>query len=202
MDGMTDQRLLGESGEAHRGGVGKGDIGIEVETVDAVADRIQDRLIGGFELTVAFRELGAQACNGQVGLDPGNDLFGLKRFCDVIHRAQGQALDLVIRIVECGQEDDRNILGLRVVFQARTGLEAIDTGHHYVEQDEIGLCPLGHLQCILAALGHQQFMAQPLQGAEQELQVGRVVVDQQDGAVVRLRLVQLSFTGKLRLIAS
>ncbi len=86
---------------------------VEIQAVDAVADRIEYRLVGGLELAVALGQFGAQAGDGQVGLDPRDDLFGLKRLGDVIDRAERQALDLVVGVVERRQEDHRDIAGLR-----------------------------------------------------------------------------------------
>src|SRR5215467_1174029 len=53
----------------------------------------------------------------------------------------------------CGQNDNRNVLGLRVAFQPPRGFPAVNDGHFEVHQDNIRLLGLRHLAPFLAVLG-------------------------------------------------
>src|SRR6516162_5063807 len=55
----------------------------------------------------------------------------------------------------CGQCDDGNFLGLRVVFQTPRGFPAVNNGHFEVHQDNVRLLGRRHLAPFLAVLGRE-----------------------------------------------
>src|SRR5262249_24392507 len=55
----------------------------------------------------------------------------------------------------CGQSDDRNVLGLRVVFQTPRGFPAVNNGHFEVHQDNIRLLGCSHFAPFLAVRGRE-----------------------------------------------
>jgi hypothetical protein len=88
MDRLAGQGLDRVARQAGRRRVGERDAAFDVESVDAVTDGVEDRLVGCLQLTVALGQLAAQSRDGQVRLDPGDDLFGLKWLGDVVDGAE------------------------------------------------------------------------------------------------------------------
>ena len=71
----------------------------------------------------------------QDGAHTCHELFHAEGFGDVVV-AQGQAFDLVLRGVACGEEDDGYLVTLQP--QPSADLVAVDVGQHHVEHDEVG----------------------------------------------------------------
>ena len=132
------------------------------------------------QLGVGHLQLLLEAAQGQVGVHPGDDLFGLKGLGDIVHRPQLEPFDLVFGLPERRQENNGDIMVRGVGLEAPADLEAIDARHHDVEQDEIGEGFSRDRQGALTVFGHQQAVAAPGEGLGKHLQVGGVVVHHQD----------------------
>ena len=60
-------------------------------------------------------------------------------FVQVIDRPQAQTDLLVVHVAVRGQEDHRNPARTQVALESATGLVAVHSGHHHVEQDQVRL---------------------------------------------------------------
>ena len=119
-------------------------------------------------------------------------LLLVERFGQEVTGAYLEAMHQVARIVQGGQEDDGNVLRLRILLQDACCLESVDARHHHVEQNQIRMLGLGLLNTSLATIGRTHL---ELLVAEQDFQQENVtdnVIDNQDLIVafvnVRLKL--------------
>ena len=53
-----------------------------------------------------------------------------------------EALDAILRLIEGGHHDHRDMMSLRVALDLAANLNAVDARHHHVEQHDVGLRPL------------------------------------------------------------
>mmetsp|Transcript_12906 Transcript_12906/g.36778 ORF Transcript_12906/g.36778 Transcript_12906/m.36778 type:complete len:280 (-) Transcript_12906:1220-2059(-) len=119
----------------------------------------------------------------QVRLHAGDQLLPVKRLVDPIIAAELQTFDDGARLVLGGDHDDGQFLG-RVRFPLlRQDVEAVDTRHHEVQQDEIGhdsLALLHVLQALRAAHADDHGETTGLQHGTHDLLVHVVVVHGHD----------------------
>ena len=80
---------------------------------------------------------------------------------------------------QAGHEDDRDVRGLLVGLQPARDLEAVDAGHHRVEQDDVGHRLGGALQRALAVGCDQHRIARLVERIVQHREVVGHVVDDQ-----------------------
>ena len=71
------------------------------------------------------------------GLDAGDEVAHGEGFGDVVVGAEAEAGDHVVVGVAGGEEDDGDVGGLRVGFEAPGHLESVEVVHHDVEEDEV-----------------------------------------------------------------
>jgi hypothetical protein len=116
-----------------------------------------------------------------VRVHAGQHLGLVDRLGDVVDAAGGEAGKLVAGVAHDGHEDDRDLARPRVGLETAAGLEAVEPFHLHVEQDQIGVHELGAIDAFLAALRHHHVQAALLQGVDQQPQIGRLIVDRQDG---------------------
>jgi len=64
-----------------------------------------------------------------------------------------ESLNEVVGAVESRKEDDRNLARRRVFLQDHGGIESADVGHHHIEEDQVGLLRLGHLDAHITTVG-------------------------------------------------
>ena len=119
-----------------------------------------------------------------MGVDPGQHFVVLERFGQVVDTAGLEPLDLGGSLGQGSHKDNRDVPGGGEGFQLPTGLEAIDARHHHVHQDQVRSCQLSLPYRTLPIKGGKGPVAGALQGVEQELDVGRLVVHHQDGGPV------------------
>ena len=136
------------------------------------------------ELGVAARELPLQALHRQVRVDARHDLFRLEGLGDEVHGPGLEAAHLLPRVLERGEEDDGRVGGRGVALQPAAGLVAVHPRHQDVEQDERRPRAQRHAESVLAARRHQELVAVPVERLPEEVEVGGVVVDQQDAVGV------------------
>ena len=105
------------------------------------------------EVVLVAQEVGRRL-ERELGRHPRQDDGRADRLGDVVHRAQFQALLLVLDLGHGGQEDDRDVTRLRVGLELLADLVAVHAGHHDVEQDQVGrgVGP-DDLQRLLAVVG-------------------------------------------------
>ena len=81
---------------------------------------------------------------------------------------------------QAGHENDRNVLGGKIGFQAAGDFEAIHARHQRVEQDDVGQALPGALQGGFAMRGDEHGVAAFVEGIVQQGEVFRDVIDDQD----------------------
>ena len=76
----------------------------------------------------------------------------------------------ICRCIQGCKEDNGNILGLVVFLQDNSGIEATDVGHHHIEEYQIRMFLLGHLDTTCTIVGRTHL----------KLLVGQEYLQQQD----------------------
>ena len=111
--------------------------------------------------------------------DPGDQLDPLDRLDDEVVRTNLQAADAVGDLAESGDHDDRQQLALRRLLQALADLVAVHPRHHHVQQHQVRRFLVDLLQRFDAVGGSDDAAVDVRQAAFDQLQVQRVVVDDQ-----------------------
>jgi len=75
---------------------------------------------------------------GEVGLDAGPNLEGLKRLGEVIVAANLEAAGLVLDILQAGEEHDGDVAVGGFLTQQAADLEPVDAWHDHIQHDEVG----------------------------------------------------------------
>ena len=132
------------------------------------------------ELRVPGLELPPQPLEGEVRVDPRDHLLTLKGLGDEVDRADFEAPDLVLGLVEGRQEDHRRLARLGIRLEAPARLVSVDPGHHDVEQHQQRTNSPRHLDRTLAAARHEQPVAAAVQRVAQHVEIRHVVVDEED----------------------
>src|SRR5262249_36563304 len=89
----------------------------------------------------------------------------------------------VAQLVERGDHQDHDPAGRRVGLQLFADFEAAELGHHDVQQDQVGL-ERGDLgQRVAAVDRHGDLAIEPAQIGFQQLDVGAVVIGDQNSAL-------------------
>lgn len=147
--------------------------------------------VGGEQMAARAVEGGARALRragvGEMHPDPGEERVDGDRLGDVVDAARLQALHDVLGFRKPGHEDDRHVRG-RTLLQAPAGLEAVDAGHHRVEEDDVGRHLLDELERLLPAERHQHHRAGVVQRVGEKPERLRAVVDDENGVALALRL--------------
>ncbi|MCY1428501.1 hypothetical protein D9M71_443880 [compost metagenome] len=129
--------------------------------VVAHADDVQAGLVvlvlGGHsqaldDLQAAFTQV-VDTHQRQVGAHARLDDQRADRLGDVVHRADLEALGLVVDIGQCGDEDHRDGAGRRLALEHPAHLVAGHARHHHVEQDQVGPLAAGQLDGLVAVAG-------------------------------------------------
>ena len=132
------------------------------------------------ELRVPRLELSTQPLKREVRVDARDHFVALKRLGHEVDRAHLESAHLVLRLVQRRQEDHGSLAGGRVLLQAPARLVAVDAWHHDVEHDQQWLDPARDLDRTLAAARHEQPVASTVERMAQDVEIRRVVVNQQD----------------------
>ncbi len=112
--------------------------------------------------------------------DARDHFLGLDGLRDVVGGAELEAGDLVGHLAQRRQEDDDGIARGRVALQRAAHLEAVHLRHHHVEQDQIGMDAAGDVERGAAVLCREQTIAAPFERADDEPQIHRAVVDDEN----------------------
>jgi hypothetical protein len=157
------------------------------------AARVRQELAGDGELARELRvpglELPSQALHGEVRADPRHHFVALERLRDEVDRTHLEPTNLVLGVIQGRQKDHCRLAGLRIFLETAARLVAVDPGHDDVEQDQQRVDPPRHLDRAFPASRHEQPVAAAVERVAQHVEVGDVVVDQQDpiGIFGRLR---------------
>ena len=104
----------------------------------------------------------------------------IHRFGQVLVAAGLETRDDILRIRHRGHHDDRSKWEFGVRAQAPAHLEAVELGHHDVEKNEIRNLLPGGRQAFLSVTRGDDLVAFGNQPGLQDLDVGRIVVDDED----------------------
>ncbi len=149
---------------------------VAVEHQDAVAGRFEQAAMA--DLGIVQGDLGL--AQRQVGAHPRHQLLDLERLADAVDAAGGEGRHAAVDIGQRGHEDDRDVAAVVARLQAAAGFEAVEVGHHDVEQDQVRPGEADAVEGFEPAQRHQDFVAMAFEVADQDAEIGRVVVDDQD----------------------
>ena len=129
--------------------------------------------------------LANEANDAQMGGYAGVHLGLLDRFGDVIHRAGVEPPRQILHVRLGRDEDDGNVRDRFIFFEAAAGLEAVHLGHHDVQQHQVRMDGRSDAEGLGPAGGEKDLMAERCQHLAQQVEIGGLVVDQQELDLVR-----------------
>ena len=121
-----------------------------------------------------------QRLGAQIGAHARNQRRMLDRLGQILVGAGIQAMHDVLQRGFRGHQDDRHVRQRSIGPNLPGDLEAIQLGHHHVEEHEVGQQRTNRLQRLLAVDRLRGLVAPARQARLQDLAVVRVVVDDQD----------------------
>src|SRR4051812_5971673 len=158
------------------------DLGAHVHTSQMALQIVREN---AQQLILVFRELFqtvAGQFQGQMGAHA-HDQFGLmERFGDVIDASAFQGPNDHFFVIGRGKKNDRNVSPTRILANLRADLEAVQTRHHKVEQNEVGAAGSEPLKSLGATGGGDNLESEFSQGPADDLDVGLDIIDDQDTA--------------------
>ncbi len=190
--------MVARAHQTQRGGVGEGDALLHLHQ-DRQRQQVDQRTIallgfqvGAFDSLVRFHfllqagvdllGLFARAAQRQLDVDTGQHLGDVKWLGDVVDATGGEADQLVFHLAERRHEDDGNRAGASVGLQVARRVVAVHHRHHHVQQDQVRAQEGGPLQRLAAVLRDGHRVAVLLQRVDQQAQIGRRIVNDQDAA--------------------
>ena len=84
-------------------------------------------------MSVTLRETLLEPVDLKMRINPCDDLIGLKRLGNVIHRPKIQPLHLVFGVAQGGKKNNRGIPCQRILFNSLANLVTINIRHHDVQ---------------------------------------------------------------------
>ena len=141
------------------------------------ADELLARALEALEILVLPPQIVLQPLHEDRVPDPSEELHRLDRLVDVHHPAGLEAGGDVLRTVAGGDEDDRDVRGLRVGLQEPRGLPPVEARHHDVHEDQIGLLLHCHGDRVVSVAGGEGLVAVAAEAADDQLNVRVLVVD-------------------------
>jgi len=108
----------------------------------------------------------------EVGADAGEDFGEVNGFDDVDRRRRRRRRGLFRRARKGGHEDDREVAVPGIGFELGAGGEAVEDGHHHIEEDEVGGRARDEVEGGAAVGGDEEFVAGVGEGVEEEGDVG------------------------------
>ncbi len=135
---------------------------------------------GLLRLLVALAQFFAFGAVAHQHIDAGQQVFCLEGFDQIVISADLVALQAFPERAVGGEEDHRDILGLRQTAQSVADLIAVDARHLHIEQDEIRLLLLGDRDARLAVIRRSGRQPACRQGLADQFLDESVVVDDED----------------------
>ncbi|MCX6955461.1 MAG: hypothetical protein NTV51_25205 [Verrucomicrobia bacterium] len=170
---MLVQQVLGEAGAEDDAAAGVGEHDGAVERLAELELRLdaEGEFVGeGF----------LQEADLQVGGDAGEDLGRVDGLGDVVERTGLEGAELLLGFVDRRHEEHGHVLALGPGLEVPAGRDAVQARHDEVEQDEVGRGVLQQRERAAATLGDEDLVAGLGERIEQEREVGRGVVDDED----------------------
>ena len=128
----------------------------------------------------------------QAGADPRAQQDGIERLRQIVLGARLDAADHAVGLLQTGDHDHRDVVQTLVGLEALEHLEAVQVGHHEIEQNQIELLDLENLQRPAARIRSGHLVTVVAQAAEQQVAVAGIVVDHQDPpGLLRRRVARL-----------
>jgi len=125
-------------------------------------------------------ELIREVLERQEGAHAGRELDDVEGLGQIIVRAQLDRLDLVGKLVERGEHDDRDETCLRILFQRLTDGVSVAPRHHDVAQDEVGRLACHRLESLLAVGRLRDPISERLEDVADDLPVRFLIVHHED----------------------
>ena len=132
------------------------------------------------DLLAQIRVLLVHAPNAEHGTHPGHELDRIEGLGHVLVGPLGQTSDQGVGLGEGGHHDDGDEVGGLAVFEAPADLVPVHAGHHDVEKDEIRLLVLEDFEGLCSVGRLDDLVAIPGESGPQGLDIGRVIVDDED----------------------
>ncbi len=129
---------------------------------------------------VLLLELALRPTQREMRADAREQLARLERLGEVVDAAGGERAHLLERLVERGQEDHRHVAGRFVRLEPLAHGEAVEVRHHHVEQHEVRRVGAGALEALGARAGGDHVETVDREQVDEQLDVRRRVVDDQD----------------------
>ena len=104
-------------------------------------------------------------------------LLWIKRLAQVVVRSCGDAAELGVAIVRCGEDDDGDEAAYRMRLQLLAHGDSVEPRHVDVQQDEVRLLGRDRLERLDAVLGLAHPVAEIVEVAFEELAVRRDVIN-------------------------
>ena len=130
-----------------------------------------------------FSELVARVLQFRMGADPGEQLRGVKRFGDEIDRPLPERLGGEVDLIRGGEENNGDIHGLRVRLQLPANFQAVHSGLHQVELDQVGQSGRNLFEGGRAIRRQQHFVALFGKDGADHFQIPFDVIDNQDNPI-------------------
>src|SRR5206468_8938837 len=108
------------------------------------------------------------------------DFIALKWLGNEVDRADLEAAHFVLGFAERRKKDDGRLARLGILLQAPARFVAVDPGHHDIEQDQYRVYFARHLDGAFAVARHEEPEATAVERVTQNVEIRRVVVNQQD----------------------
>ena len=121
----------------------------------------------------------------------GQHFGGSDGFGDVVGATGGKGGNDVLCFAQPGHENDGNVLGGKIRFQASRDLKSVHARHHRIKQYDVRQALAGPLQRGLAIRGDEYGVARFIERIVEERKILRNVIDDQDN--VRDGAVQWEF---------
>src|SRR5437867_810444 len=151
-------------------------VGEVPDVVAEHADELFARLLHALEIAGCLSQLVLQALREDGAAHTSGELDRFERLGEVVDTADLEALAQVLIAILRRDEDDRDVRRLRLGLETPAGLPAVNTRHHHVEQDEIGLLAAGKRDGALAGARDLGLAADRLEASRQKLDVRDLVV--------------------------
>ncbi len=177
---LADGLASGAAEDALGGLIEERDAALLIEREDRVHRAFDDAR----QSLLVFLEPLFELVQGEMRPHPREHLLVLEGFGDVIDGAELEAPELIHRVGERGHEDDRDVPGVGTLLEPAAGLEAIDPRHEHIEQDQIRARVIHLLEGAGTILGDPKLETRLGKDLAQYRQVGRGIIDHQDGESV------------------
>ena len=151
------KRVVGFREHLEQAGGGAGMVVDDEDAARAARKRLGERAVVGNAHLLAGRgphdHFVVEHLETREVLDAGHERDVVDGLGQEVVGAAFEPLDLVGRLIERGDHDDGNVMGLDIGLDAAADFEAVHAGHHHVEQDDIDAFTRENVERLAAAEG-------------------------------------------------